>query len=251
MRSLLCIILALWLAVPTPAVSVPILMYHHFTEEFTGLPDHCSAERFRTHLEGLAAAGYTSVTFADLLAYVDGRSGLPDKPVLLTSDDGYRSVVDIAWPILQEFGMQMSVAVVGSRAGKTDGIPHFSLAEAGKTALELVSHTWDLHGAAGNGVLTDQGTADPRLAADTARMRRIPELNQAVFVYPYGKWSEDSEAVLTALGYRITVTTRNGTADIRRDEPDSLRCLPRIIMGDFPLSIDISRDSCYNVSKPN
>ena len=61
--------------------------------------------QFRDQLAALTDWGYTSVTLADWLAYVGGRKSLPSRPVMLTFDDGYRSVLDNAWPLLraQEF----------------------------------------------------------------------------------------------------------------------------------------------------
>jgi len=89
-----------------------------------------------------------------------------------------------------------------------------------------VSHTWNLHGPDGNGVLTERGTLSPAFVSDVRQMRKIPELNPLVFVYPYGKHSRDSEAVLQALGYRITVTTEEGIAQVQKGS--SLYGLPRI-----------------------
>ena len=188
-----------------------------------------SADRFRAHLTTLRDAGYTAVTFADLLAYADGKGELPEKPVLLTADDGYRSVLEVALPILREFGMTMSVAVVGNLMGEEDGIPHFSMEEAAGSGLELVSHTWDLHGPDGNGVLTETGTLSPDFVPDICRMRELAGLNPTVFVYPYGKHSRDSEALLEMMGYRITVTTEYGVADVVKG--GSLMGLPRICVG--------------------
>ena len=226
MRKLFTILLAVLLALPAYAVPVPILMYHHFTEAGTDMPMTTSAAELRAHLTALRDAGYTAVTFADLLTYTETGEGLPEKPVLLTSDDGYSSVLDIALPILREFGMPMSVAVVGSRMGQEDGIPHFSMEEGLASGLELVSHTWALHGSEGNGVLRSDGTLSPDFVSDARRMREMDGLNQAVFVYPYGRHSRDSEAVLAAMGYRITVTTEEGIADVQKG--GSLHGLPRI-----------------------
>ncbi|MBQ4606267.1 MAG: polysaccharide deacetylase family protein [Clostridia bacterium] len=226
MRKLFLCLLTVLLSLPARAVPVPILMYHHFTETDTGAPMTTSRRTFRSHLTALQEAGYTTVSFADLLTYTETGEGLPEKPVLLTSDDGYSSVIEVALPILREYGMTMSVAVVGSRMGQADGIPHFSPEEAAGCGLELVSHTWALHGADGNGVLTEEGTLSPMFVPDAKQMRTIPELNQTVFVYPYGKYSRDSEAVLQALGYRITVTTEEGIAQVQKGS--SLYGLPRI-----------------------
>ncbi len=229
MRKFFVFFLLILLTVPVRAVPVPILMYHHFTQSPADTPMTTSADRFRAHLTALQDAGYTAVTFADLLAYAEGTGELPEKPVLLTADDGYRSVLEVALPILREFGMTMSVAVVGSLLGEEEGIPHFSLEEAVGSGLELVSHTWDLHGPDGYGVLTEKSALSPDFVPDICRMRELAGLNQSVFVYPYGKHSRDSEALLEMMGYRITVTTEYGVADVQKG--GSLIGLPRICVG--------------------
>lgn len=61
-------------------------------------------ERFAEHLSYLREAGYSPVTLDDLLyALTVGRS-LPDKPIILTFDDGYTDNYEHAFPILREHG---------------------------------------------------------------------------------------------------------------------------------------------------
>ncbi len=218
-------------------VTLPVLMYHHFTEEPPDIPNAnmCSAETFRAHLTMLQTEGYTTVTFADVLAFWEEGTPLPDKPILLTSDDGYTSVLTIALPLLTEFDMCMSVGVIGSMMGRDTGLAHFSLDEwnaapEAPDRLELISHTWDMHdwNDAEQGVLGTDGTVLSRIATDTAIMHAIPALNQAVFVYPYGQHSAESEKMLAAMGYRITVTTRHGIAKLQPDETGETWKIPRI-----------------------
>ncbi len=222
---------------PVPeVVELPILMYHHFTETMPETPttNTCSAETFRSHLSALQEAGYETVTFADVLAFLDTGTPLPEKPILLTSDDGYTSVLTVALPILREFDMTMTVGVVGSMMGRETGLPHFSLAHwqeetAGDGCLELVSHTWNLHNWNDDeqGVLTADQTLSPRLLTDIAYMQALPALNQAVFVYPFGQYSPESEETLLSQGYRITVTTRDGIAQLTPHQTEAT-ALPRI-----------------------
>ena len=238
MRKIFLYLLAAWMLTAPAAghsVKVPILMYHHFTEESTASPNECSAARFREHIAALSGAGYHTVTFADLLGFVYNGTELPQKPVLLTSDDGYASVPERALPILQEYGMGISVAVIGGMAGKVGLIPHFSLeeAEVWKGTVEPVSHTWQMHerNDCCYGVLTSAGTLHPAFLRDFQKIRQaadsFPMMGQ-VFVYPYGKYSAESEAVLTILGYRVSVTTEYGIAEVTAGVPDTLRLLPRI-----------------------
>ena len=61
-------------------VQVPILLYHHFSEQGSGV----TPETFELHMRTLAEAGYTAVTFDQLVNYVRRRGELPERPVCIT-----------------------------------------------------------------------------------------------------------------------------------------------------------------------
>lgn len=225
-------------AVEADVRQVPVLMYHNFAPEDGSYT--VSSERFREHLAALETAGYETVTFAQLLAWVHDGGELPEKPVVLVSDDGYTGVLEYALPVLEEFDMVMSVAVIGDLLGVGgDGrLPHFSLAELAAAdssgRIEPISHSFGLHGMREgmNGAVNLSLPAseyEEILAADCGAMglyaETYPGLGQ-VFVYPYGAWSAESEAVLASCGYRVTVTTGYGAAQVSRGE--KLTLLPRI-----------------------
>ena len=96
---------------------VPILLYHHITEE-PGEGGAVSVETFNEQMTALVEAGYTAVTFADLDAFVSGDGALPDKPILITFDDGYESNYTHAYPILKEHGLKATIFVIGVSVGK-------------------------------------------------------------------------------------------------------------------------------------
>ncbi len=84
---------------------VPILTYHAVLEAERSTPLAVSPAQFRAHMQALAGAGYRSVPLAQLAANLrEGRlAALPERAVVITFDDGYRSVLAAA-PILREFG---------------------------------------------------------------------------------------------------------------------------------------------------
>ncbi len=106
-------------AVPTSGkvregVALPILMYHHILKETSRQNDYTiSPEEFRQDLIYLKESGYTPVVIQDLLNYVQGKSPLPEQPVMITFDDGYESFHEYAFPILQETGFKAVFAVLG------------------------------------------------------------------------------------------------------------------------------------------
>jgi len=74
-------------------INIPILIYHEVT---TNLPKndiydlYILASRFEENIVTLLDAGYTFITFDDLYYYYNGEIGLPEKVVLITSDDGWK-----------------------------------------------------------------------------------------------------------------------------------------------------------------
>ena len=234
---LLCLCCALPAFAGADTAVVPILMYHHFTVDPAHANGNCiTADAFAAQLSALSEAGYHSVTVADCIDFVDSAIPLPANSVLLTADDGYKSVLELALPIVDRYDFSLTVAVIGSHCtANTDGIPHFTLAEAQDHPLagrlELISHTYDLHDADGLGV-----TADPTaLPHDIALMRGLSggwntEIGR-VFAYPFGKWNAESARILRDAGYRATLAIRAGAcrvAVLRYGDSDSLYAMPRI-----------------------
>jgi peptidoglycan/xylan/chitin deacetylase (PgdA/CDA1 family) len=80
-----------------------VLAYH-------GVDD---ATRFEQHLE-LLHRDANVVTAGEAVAAFEGRAGLPRHAVLITFDDGHRSVVEVALPMLRERGLPAAAFVVAS-----------------------------------------------------------------------------------------------------------------------------------------
>lgn len=217
---------------------VPVLMYHDFAAEDSDYT--MSKERFRRQMQALVLLGYETVTFRQVLDYADGKGELPEKPVILVSDDGYTGVLTTALPVLEELDFCMTVAVIGELLGEAGGDhPHFSLEELTAAdpngRIELVSHSHSLHRmteemtGAVNLTLPEDRYAEI-LRRDHAAMEALSDAHpmiDKVFVYPFGAYSPESEAILAELGVRATVTTDIGTATVTPGE--GLTQLPRVM----------------------
>lgn len=254
----LCVLLAV-VAVPrTPAAQtadVAILMYHAFTEDEADAGSlYTLTSEFARQLSALRDAGYTSVGYADLIEFVNGDGKLPEKPLLISIDDGYQNNLDLAAPLLEKYGFCANIAVIGVSIGRTTYkdtdipiTPHFSLEDARpwieRGVLTLTTHSYDMHQVAavdGNdcrrGVLQMHGEAEPdyiaALTQDYTRAQEqlagLPGTPLPVFTYPNGAYSELSERVLQALGVQVTVTTEGGANRLVKGEPETLRLLHRI-----------------------
>ena len=254
----LCVLLAV-VAVPrTPAAQtadVAILMYHAFTENEAETSSVCTlASEFERQLSALRDAGYTSVGYADLLEFVNGKGKLPEKPLLISIDDGYQNNLDLAAPLLEKYGFCANIAVIGVSIGHTTYkdtdipiMPHFSLEDARpwikRGVLTVTTHSYDMHQIAavdGNdcrrGVLQMPGEAEPDYIAALTQdythaqeqLAGLPGKVRPVFTYPFGAYSELSERVLQEQGVQVTVTIANGANRLVKGEPETLRLLRRI-----------------------
>ena len=66
-------------------------------------------------MDALQVKGYTAITVSDLLAYVQDGADLPEKPVMITFDDGYYNNYIYAYPLLKQRGMKAVVSIIGSQ----------------------------------------------------------------------------------------------------------------------------------------
>lgn len=241
---------------PTPApenkIYLPIIKLHHFVEDGEACNDETiTRSKFEEIMDTLEEYGYTTISAAQLIAWRNGTGKLPDKPVMLSIDDGYRSNYSIAYPIIHAHKGKAIVATVGWSIGRntflngTDPIyPHFSWSEAAVMmsdgGLEICSHTYNMHGpsqeAGGEGyygVGKRSGETDDeyyaRMLEDFSKMESLIKENvgrtSGVFVYPYGKNDRTSEKVLDELGIPISLITIEGMNELKQG--GSLRRLKR------------------------
>lgn len=123
-----------------------------------------SSGRLEAHLKYLKKEGYHFVTLNEYLAYTDGKLKLPDKSVMITFDDGYRSFYTKVYPLLKKYDVPAMLAIVTSWTDG-EGLPTDvravatwdELKEMEKSGLvTVVSHSHALHK---QQALDPQGTA--------------------------------------------------------------------------------------------
>lgn len=238
--------------VPEPDTSqytrrVPILMYH----DLEG--DSLSAAQFEEQMAALSGAGYTSVNFEQLRAYVEQGTPLPDKSVVITFDDGYLSNMTYGLPVLEKYGMKATIFVIGCSVGKDTykdtGVamrPHFSLEQAKEMMdtglITIGSHGWNIHEVEGRdpepirrGMLRrEEETEKEYMAFLREDIRQENELlfpilgrNVDILAYPFGLHETLGDLVLNEAGIYATVTTQPGENIIIKGMPQSLLGMPR------------------------
>lgn len=241
------------------SVRVPILMYHHFGDEEASSVV-ISADMFDSHMLALTGAGYTTVSFREICDYVNYGTRLPEKPILITIDDGYESVYDYAYPVLLKHNMKATVFVVGVFQGKTTykdtshllTPAHFSDAQAREMSdsglISIQSHSYNMHdieqfeqnyrkGAMrmrGETRIDYEEAFKADFALSSAQIENATGLAPFVYSYPYGRHTNRSESLLRGIGVESTVIIVPGINTIVRETPESLYKLRRLtVHGDM------------------
>lgn len=255
---LLAIVPILFFGGALESVKLPILMYHHVVPDVKSLDGNEDSTVFLSSLEDqvriLAELGYVTVSFDEVIDFVEGGGTLPDKPVCIVFDDGYRSFYDHAFGLFQQYGVKSTVCIIGSLVGadlyKDSGapiIPHFDWNEAEimnvSGIVEFASHTYNFHARAEFEddsdyhvyAVKNAGETDADFSklfcTDMEKMECLMNENLGyppyVFAYPHGKYDELSESLLEKYGYKVTLSTDQGTNRIVRGDRKCLFLMKR------------------------
>ena len=228
----LCLAAALLLVAPVSGeksaaaepVRLPVVMYHQLSPGGTRAGDYVlPLWQFEADLKYLKARGYETVSVRQLLDWADGRAALPEKPCMITFDDGYETTGVCAAPLLEKYGFTAVVAPIGAVAQQYTDAPDDTLAyahlnwaklrelAAGGT-LEVQYHSWDMHElGARRGLNRRRGEseADYRAAleADLERFRAAAAENGVALApsaaYPFGAYCALTEEILRENGLRL------------------------------------------------
>ena len=99
---------------------IPVLMYHNISEDYPKGAEgaNISPQLFRQHMEAILEDGYTPILVKDYYDSAESGKALPEKPIIITFDDGYLSNYEIAYPMLKEMNIPATIFVVTSTVGE-------------------------------------------------------------------------------------------------------------------------------------
>ncbi|RMG80081.1 MAG: polysaccharide deacetylase family protein [Chloroflexi bacterium] len=196
-------------------ISVPILMYHYVSElppdaDDIRIENTLAPQLFEEHIAYLVENGYVSVSLYEIHDALMNGSRLPDKPVVLTFDDGYRDHYEIVFPILQQYGFTGTFFIITSRADNHDP-NHLSWAQIEEMAaagMSMESHTkdhLDMRNRDYDFLVYETLGSIESLAAHTGQEPRF-------LAYPAGRYDESTLAFLEQTDLWRAVTTQFGAS---------------------------------------
>lgn len=224
---------------------IPALMYHK-------VGDHPKDSRlkklwvatadFRRQMEYLKSRGYTAILFSELLEAETGLRAMPERPVLITFDDGYANNHELAFPILREMGLKGNVFLVYETIDRHNAwhdpaaepwIRMLTWAQVREMQdsgiMEFGSHTMRHRD------LTRIPLEEARWEIGESKKRLEDKLGRAAlaFAYPYGAGAYRPEIRRLALeaGYRYDLGIKQGISPLPWD-PGSGPMKRLLIRGD-------------------
>lgn len=193
-------------------IKIPILLYHNFV---TTVPDSDpdnfnyinTPESFEENIKTLLENGYTIISMKELDEANTGKTDLPEKPIIITFDDGYYSNYEYIYPILKKYNAKASIFIVTDKVGQEiNGIKYLGWNEClemqNSGLVEIFSHSkkhvfYDK--------LPVREIRDDVKESYEMIEKYLGKKDLKVFAYPYGAYTKETVKTLKNNGIDFQV----------------------------------------------
>lgn len=237
-------------SVQTETCDIPIIMYHHITTKKNYAGKYTiMADEFEEDLKYLKNNGYTTVTVQDLINFTENNDSLPDKPIIITFDDGFESFYVLAYPLLKKYESKAIVTIIGNASEKYSDSDEHNINYSNLTwqqirelnesnLVEIQSHGYDMHkntNGTRKGMSRQKGESlnvyRDNLSSDLKKLQELLYKNCSVVpnavAYPYGAFNKDTLDVVKSCGFKCTFTCEERINTVVKNNTDSLYNLGR------------------------
>jgi peptidoglycan/xylan/chitin deacetylase (PgdA/CDA1 family) len=200
------------IASPSATFRVPILLYH-YVEYVQNKKDKLRMELnitpnvFDEQVKTLKDAGYTFMTAKELGEILNGQMQMPDKPVLLTFDDGHWDFATEVLPILKKYNVKATAYIITGFIGGSDFMSQSQLQDVVDSNLvDVGAHTVHHLSLKGQSYLVAQKEIDD----SKTWLEDNYHLNVVSFAYPNGSFDLQSVVLVKDDGFTTAVSTVPG-----------------------------------------
>lgn len=217
---------------------VPVMMYHDILAQKQVFFD-VTPEEFEAHLKLIQQKGLTPISANQLMQHLRTGVPLPEKPILLTFDDGYEGHYTYVYPLLKKYNYPAVFSIYTAKVGKKMGRSSLSWEQVREMAKDplvtIASHS------VSHKVMT---TLNPQqIQTELQESKRILEAELGIpihyFTYPEGKYNAQVAEAVKAAGYQGAFTMDD--ADERlAGQSESLLAIGRIGQSRLPEMVDVA-----------
>ena len=231
-------------AVPDDGVRVSVLGYHDFSETQPETAMRIRTSKFRRQMEAIRQLGSKVITLDDFIAWKKGERDIPKKAVLITLDDGWKSVYTDAYPIMKEFGYPFTLYLYKNYVdGGGKALTYPMINEMIKNGATIGSHSVSHPYPITVKSYRKKGPQayDAYLRKEMGESKRFLEdkfpVKATTFSYPGGFYTEEMLPLGKEFGYTHMFTVLPGK--VKRGLPDET--LPRyMILGNYDKTFELA-----------
>ena len=199
-----------------------IFVYHKF-EEPKSPSTSISIEVFEDQLDYLQKNNYNVIGLPELVTLLEDQREIPEKTVVLTIDDGYRSVYKKAFPILKKFGFPFTLFLYMEAVGRYPDYMRLDelqvMSRYRKVTFGNHSYSHARFGRMPEGITKRDyiRQIEDDLSRSEKRFNDILGYNPLYFAYPYGEYSKEYADTLKSRGYRVSLAQDPGSTGLFTD----------------------------------
>ena len=218
-----------------------ILVYHHVSTD-TPPSTSISPEDFRKHLDYLQQNNFSVIPLDQMLETLQTGGQLPEKAIAITFDDGYISIYDTAFPMLQSYGFPFTLFLsTGPIDRRQQSFMNWEqvkkMSEAGVIiANHMVEHPYMLDKGPGESEAQWIGRLENELLAAEARIEQQTGQSHRYLAYPFGEFNADIKTMLGANGF-IGLAQNSGAIGVNSD----FLSLPRFPLASIYANLDTAK----------
>ena len=222
------IILVLFLS----PIKIPVLTYHDFTLVNPTNEMQINKDVFEEQMKYLSKMGYRTLKLKDIECFIESKCNLSRKSVLITIDDGWKSELEIALPILKKYNLNAVIFYLGENVdGKNQNfmnLDDLKRIEDEYDNIEIASHSYSLH-------YDDAYMLDlSEFVSDMKKMKKV--VNSKYYAYPFGMYSQKYMEALEKEKYSLAFTFGQNNTHRKLTQKDNRYELPRLNFStDMPL----------------
>ncbi|MCI7266662.1 MAG: polysaccharide deacetylase family protein [Veillonellaceae bacterium] len=183
--------------------TVLVLNYHKIANEHKSLS--VTLDDFEQHMKWLQEYGFTCITPGQLYDFVANGADLPEKPVLITFDDGYKDNYTNAFPIMKKYGMKGTIFVVTGFLGVYDNYLTWDQAkELLEAGFSIESHTYS------HKSMTEASDEDitKELVKSRQTIKEKLGIDSDFMAYPTGSYNLHIAELVKEAGYKGAFTIK-------------------------------------------
>ena len=199
------------------ASQVSILCYHDFTARLGATEMRIKEESFTGQMRILKESGINVIKMSDFIAWKRGEKELPEKNVMITIDDGWRSVYQVAFPVLKKYNFPFTLGLYTEFIEKGElSLTKKMINEMLSNGMEISSHSVShpfpssvkkarLAGEQSYTQFLNKEFGESRVILEKLFRKKVE-----TYIYPGGYYTQDMFPVMRSHGYEFSFTVKPG-----------------------------------------